>query len=150
MTKKQEIIVKTAKANLGKPYKYGAKLSEAPDFFDCSSFIWYVFKQVKIELPRTCIEQAEIGKRVLQSKIKPGDILFLKGEIGRYNKKFPDGIGHAAIYAGDNNVIHATSRRLKNDLFNANKIKEIGGVQMESLNKLIKKGKLRIIRRILI
>jgi len=47
MTDKQKNIIKIAKSLIGAPYKYGAIIEEAPDYFDCSGFIQYVFKQTK-------------------------------------------------------------------------------------------------------
>jgi len=60
----KEKLVFFAKQNLGKPYKYGAKPSEAPKTFDCSSFVQYIYKKVGIALPRTALEQAHLGKKV--------------------------------------------------------------------------------------
>src|SRR3989344_2302692 len=93
-------LVALAKSLKGRPYKYGATMKDAPRFFDCSLFTQYLFKEVGVALPRTAIEQAMIGKKVLLNKIKEGDLIFMKGEIGRYNKYFPAGIGHTGIYIG--------------------------------------------------
>jgi len=140
-------VINTAKEQIGKPYKYGARPEDAPDFFDCSSFVQWVFKQVGVSLPRTCLEQAEVGREVPLEDIQPGDVVFLKGEIGRYNKSFPDGVGHAGIYIGDNKIIHAERDRVVNDLYDPSKIKEAGDVRSEELKSLIKRKKLVIIRR---
>ncbi|MBI2021100.1 C40 family peptidase [Candidatus Giovannonibacteria bacterium] len=144
----EEKLINIAKSLLGRPYKYGAQISEAPKYFDCSLFIQYVFGKIRIKLPRTAIEQAMVGKKVAINKIKEGDVIFLKGEIGRYNKYFPQGIGHAGIYIGDNKVIHASSRRLGNELkniYNSKLIKEKGGVVITDLKKFIKRGEPLII-----
>jgi len=69
-------------------------------------------KQIGVKLPRTAIEQAMIGTKIQLKKIKKGDIIFLKSEIGRYNKYFPDGIGHAGLYIGEGKVIHADRKRI--------------------------------------
>ncbi|OGF62200.1 hypothetical protein A2926_00060 [Candidatus Giovannonibacteria bacterium RIFCSPLOWO2_01_FULL_44_40] len=137
-------LIKTAKGLIGTPYKYGAKTEEAPRFFDCSLFTQYVFKQVGVKLPRTAIEQAMNGEKIALNKIKEGDIIFLKGKIGRYNKYFPDGIGHAGIYIGGNKIIHAEGRRIsddRKDIYNPKLIMETGRVVIEDLNKFIKKRK---------
>ena len=139
-----EKLIKIAKSLIGRPYKYGAKMKDAPRFFDCSLFTQYVFKQVGVELPRTAIEQAMAGKKIQLGKIKEGDIIFLKGEIGRYNKYFPQGVGHAGIYVGKNRVIHAERKRVSGryeDIYNSSRIKEVGKVVIEDLNKFIKKKK---------
>ena len=137
-------LVKIAKGLVGRPYKYGAGTKEAPRFFDCSLFTQYVFREVGVRLPRTAIEQAMIGKKIALSKIKEGDIIFMKGEIGRYNKYFPQGVGHAGIYIGGGKIIHASRKRISGryeDIYHPALIKEIGKVVVEDLNKFIKKNK---------
>lgn len=137
-------LVKIAKSLVGRPYKYGAVTKEAPRFFDCSLFTQYVFKQIGVKLPRTAIEQAMVGKRVAFKKIREGDIVFLKGEIGRYNKYFPQGVGHEGIYIGGGGVIHASRKRISGryeDIYRPELIKEIGKVIVEDLNKFIKRNK---------
>ncbi|MDD5265430.1 MAG: C40 family peptidase, partial [Candidatus Bipolaricaulis sp.] len=98
----KEKIAAFAVANLGKPYKYGSKPDEAPDIFDCSSFVQYLYKNIGITLPRTALEQAHIGRKINpKSSLEVGDLIFFKGTVGRYDNKFPIGIGHVAIYIGD-------------------------------------------------
>ncbi|MBI4160280.1 MAG: C40 family peptidase [Candidatus Yanofskybacteria bacterium] len=143
-------LIETAKALIGKPYKYGATPEDAPRFFDCSSFTQYVFKQVGVKLPRTSIEQAMVGKKISLKNLKPGDLIFFHGEIGRYNKYFPEGIGHAGIYIGNNQVIHANRKRITGKyvgIYDPKKIKEVGEVIVEDLNKMIRDKKLVTIGR---
>jgi peptidoglycan endopeptidase LytE len=109
----KENLVKIAQSLIGKPYKYGAKPEEAPNFFDCSSFTQYVFKQIGIELPRSTIEQASCGIEVSLDQIEVGDLIFVHGKYGHYNPSFPQGIGHVGIYIGNQEVIHAASERVK-------------------------------------
>lgn len=138
------LLIKIARELVGRPYKYGAKEEEAPNFFDCSLFTRYVFKQIGVKLPRTAIEQAMVGKKAALSKIKEGDIIFMKGEIGRYNKYFPQGIGHAGIYIGKNKVIHADRKRISGryeDIYHPELIKELGKIIIEDLDKFIKRKK---------
>ena len=120
-------LIKIAESLVGRPYKYGAKMENAPNFFDCSLFTQYVFKQIGVKLPRTALEQAMVGKKIALNKIKEGDIIFLKGDLGRYNKVYPRGVGHAGIYIGKNKAIQAESK--------------IGKVAIENLSKLIKRKK---------
>jgi len=137
---KQEIVVNLAKKLLGRRYKYGADLKEAPRFFDCSSFVCYLFQQVGIKLPRCTIEQIDVGKEIPLEEIQPGDLIFVKGGYGRYNPKHPDGVGHVGIYVGDGWVIHACSKKKRG--------KEVGKVIKTSLKKYLKL-QLRGIRRLL-
>ncbi len=63
-------ILHFALRHLGKPYRYGARPSEAPRVFDCSSFVQYLYQRIGVKLPRTSIEQARCGKVVLSYPIK--------------------------------------------------------------------------------
>ncbi len=141
-----ERLIKTAKSLIGRPYKYGAKPSEAPRFFDCSGFIQYLYKQIGYDLPRSTIEQAGKGQVVKNIKnLQLGDLIFTHGERGHYNKKFPMGIGHVVMYLGNNKVIHASSKRIKSNP----KIIEKGRVKIESLKKILKKKDIVVIKRFL-
>ncbi|MBI4134430.1 MAG: C40 family peptidase [Candidatus Terrybacteria bacterium] len=101
-------LVSFARKHLGKPYKYGARPWQAPRFFDCSSFVQYCFRRIGIDLPRVSIDQARLGERVDERALrKVGDLVFFRGTMGRYNPKFPKGVGHVAIYTGKGKVIHA-------------------------------------------
>ncbi len=131
-------LIKIAKSLVGKPYKYGAKPEEAPECFDCSSFIQYIFKQIKIELPRSTILQADCGEIVKDIKsLEPGDLLFFHGTQGFYNKKFPAGIGHVILYIGNNKTIHAASQRIKD----SPQIVEDGAIEERDLNDVVNKLK---------
>ena len=141
-------LITLAKSLKGRPYKYGATIADAPRFFDCSLFTQYLFKEIGISLPRTAIEQAMVGRKVPLTKIKEGDAIFMKGEIGRYNKYFPAGIGHAGVYIGNGKVIHADRKRISGkyeNIYNPRLIKEHGAVVIEDLNKFLKKKKILIV-----
>ncbi len=143
---KSEKLIAAAKKLVGQPYKYGAKPSEAPRYFDCSSFIQYLYKQIGCNLPRSTIEQAEKGRIVKNAKsIQAGDLIFLHGTKGHYNKKFPMGIGHVVMFLGNNQIIHAASKRIKN----SPKIVEKGAVKIEPLSKILKRKDVIVIKRIL-
>lgn len=146
--KKVEELLSFAKQFVGAPYKYGARMDEAPEVFDCSGFIKYVFAHVGITMPRSTIEQAEfVGKKVRDLKnIQPGDCIFVHGTSGHYNKKFPQGIGHVLLYLGENKVISAASKRIKG----YPTIVEKGEVVIEFMDKAIaKRLPLVVIKRLL-
>lgn len=143
MTKEQkEKIVELAKKLIGAPYKYGASLDEAPDFFDCSSLTQYIFKQIGIEIPRSSILQAadkngrEIALDETHSNLEVGDLFFMRGTRGYYNDELFEGrqihIGHVGIYMGNGEIIHA----------NGNKKKRVIKQKINSIKKL---GKNKII-----
>ena len=94
------IIVKTAKKYLGKPYRYGAT---GPNSFDCSGFVYAVFKEIGIAIPRTSIEQSKIiGKKLSKNELKAGDLLSFDTSLKGY-------INHSGIYIGNHKFIHASS-----------------------------------------
>ena len=147
--KNADKLIEFAKKFIGTPYKYGAKMEEAPGVFDCSGFVKYVFGRFGIELPRSTIEQAGFLTNTIKSikKILTGDIIFFHGKVGHYNKKFPKGIGHVAIYTGDGKIIHASSKRTSDK---PDKIKEAGKVKIGTLKTLIKKsGPVIVIKRVI-
>jgi peptidoglycan endopeptidase LytE len=144
---KAKKLITIVKILVGRPYKYGAKMDEAPRVFDCSSFIKYTYAKIGIELPRSTIEQAEHGKRINNIKnLRAGDLIFLHGTKGHYNKKFPIGIGHVVMYLGNNKIIHATSKRIRN----YPKIVEKGAVKIEPFGKILKRRDVVVIKRILL
>lgn len=113
-------LVGLARSLVGKPYKYGATTEEAPDYFDCSSFIQYLFGQIGIELLRSSILQAAApqGKEIALahdfSNLETGDLLFARGVIGHYRDELFDEremyIGHVALYIGDGRIIHTREK----------------------------------------
>src|SRR3989338_5677656 len=124
-------LIALAKSLKGVPYKYGATMADAPRFFDCSLFTQYLFKEIGVVLPRTAIEQAMVGRKVLLQKVKEGDLIFVKGEIGRYNEYFPKGIGHVSLYLGKGKVTHAERKRISGkykNIYNPKLIREFGAV----------------------
>ncbi len=139
-------LVDFAEKFVGIPYKYGATLKDAPQAFDCSGFIQYVYKNFGYEIPRSTILQAEFaGKKVKNIEdLKSGDLLFFHSNSGHYNKKFPQGIGHVAMYIGDNKVIHASAKRIAT----YPRIIEKGSVEIKPLKLVIKKS-LVVIKRII-
>jgi cell wall-associated NlpC family hydrolase len=92
-------IIKTGEKYLGTPYQYGAPAGQTRTF-DCSSFTQYVYKQYGISLPRSSRQQAQVGITVPRSQIQKGDLLFFKTSTSKGQ------IGHVAIYAGNNRVLH--------------------------------------------
>jgi cell wall-associated NlpC family hydrolase len=92
-------IIKLGEQYLGTPYKLGSP-SGVTSTFDCSSFVQYVYGKNGIHLPRSSREQAQVGQTIPRSEIQKGDLLFFT--TSHSNGK----IGHVAIYAGNNKVLH--------------------------------------------
>ncbi|CEQ21895.1 SH3-domain-containing protein [[Clostridium] sordellii] len=94
---KAQAIINLAKAQLGKPYVWGA---EGPNAFDCSGLTYYVYGQNGISLPRTAREQSNVGTTISQSQLQPGDLIFSSTDgSGR--------VTHVGIYIGNGQMIHA-------------------------------------------
>ncbi|WP_453993687.1 C40 family peptidase [Bacillus nitroreducens] len=98
-------IITTGLKHLGKPYVFNAP-SFQTDFFDCSSFIQYIFGVHGISLPRNSRQQFKYGNKVFFQHIKKGDLLFF---TTKKRKKMIgiEKIGHVALYLGDNKILHA-------------------------------------------
>jgi len=91
-------IVEYALQFEGNPYVMGG--TSLTKGTDCSGFTQSVFKRKGINIPRTSKEQANVGKNVPLSNIKPGDLIF-------YTKNGQ--INHVALYIGNKKVIHASN-----------------------------------------
>jgi cell wall-associated NlpC family hydrolase len=85
-------VVGIAMQYLGIPYVWGGA---SPSGFDCSGFIMYVFAQIGVALPHHAASQFSYGVPVPREALQPGDLVFF------------DGLGHAGIYIGGNQFIHA-------------------------------------------
>lgn len=132
-----------AAAQLGKPYDYGARWQDAPKKFDCSSFAQYLYKKIGLRLPRVSIDQAAEGRRVpaKAASLKVGDLIFIRGRNGRYNRRFPTGIGHVIVVTGPDEVIHARYRRERG--------RDGGSVIRQTLRKILKRKDITVIKRYL-
>lgn len=91
-------LVNFAKGFLGVPYVWGGS---APGGFDCSGFVYYVYSQYGVSLPRVADEQYGIGRRVALAEIQPGDLVFFS--------TYAPGPSHVGIYMGNGRFIHASS-----------------------------------------
>lgn len=100
--KQGDALLAEGEKYLGAPYEFGASRDQTKTF-DCSSFVGRVFQDVlSIDLPRTSYNQAKVGKEVSLNNLRKGDLLFFKA------RGLP--IGHVAIYAGNNRVLHTYSK----------------------------------------
>lgn len=92
-------IVANARAELGKPYVYGAT---GPDDFDCSSLVQFVFGKAGLSVPRVSSAQFTFGTQIQAADLAPGDLVFSEwsGDDVPHH-------GHVAIYAGNGMIIEA-------------------------------------------
>jgi cell wall-associated NlpC family hydrolase len=87
-------VIRYAYAQLGKPYQWGAT---GPGSFDCSGLTMMAWAQAGVSLPHSSGAQSGIGRRVTQSELQPGDLIF------RYSP-----ISHVSLYVGNGQQISAT------------------------------------------
>ena len=141
--KLRAIIAAEARRQLGKPYVFGALWQNAPMEFDCSSFAQYLYARIGITIPRISIDQAAMGRRV-QPKLKAlkiGDLIFVRGRSGRYNRKFPQGVGHVIVVTGPDEVIHAKYKKVRG--------KDSGSVVRQTLRHILKRKDIAVVKRYL-
>jgi cell wall-associated NlpC family hydrolase len=93
-------VLPTADRYVGVKYRWGG--TSPSGGFDCSGFTQYVFAKHGVELPRTSRQQANVGMPMPADwrALSAGDLVMFE-EGGR--------IGHVAIYAGRNRIIHSSS-----------------------------------------
>ncbi|MDH6522246.1 C40 family peptidase [Streptomyces sp. SAI-090] len=82
-----------AYAQLGKPYEWG---STGPNSYDCSGLVGAAWRSAGVSLPRTVKQMYDAGRKVSQSDLQPGDIIYW------YNDN-----QHNGIYIGNGKAIHA-------------------------------------------
>ncbi|MEU1894909.1 C40 family peptidase [Streptomyces pristinaespiralis] len=90
---KADKVLTFARAQIGKPYVWGAT---GPSSYDCSGLTAAAWKAAGVDLPRTTWDQVKVGTRVATADLLPGDLVF-----------FYDDISHVGIYIGDGKMIHA-------------------------------------------
>ena len=118
----QREALRIAVSRIGYPYVWSGTTDGTSDGlahggFDCSGFVWRVFKVSGLPWGRmiggrTAAEMAaEIprSQRLRMRSLGPGDILFF-GTASFTARATESNIYHAAIYLGDNWVIHASDQ----------------------------------------
>jgi cell wall-associated NlpC family hydrolase len=85
-------VVGKAMQFLGVPYVWGGA---SPGGFDCSGLIVYVYAQMGVSLPHYTGALWNVGTPVSYNQLQAGDLVFFNG------------IGHAGIYIGGGQFVHA-------------------------------------------
>ncbi len=94
-------IVEIAKQYLGVPYRYGGA---SPSGFDCSGFVYYVYKQAGRSVPRTGSAMWSSYSRVDREDLQPGDVVCFTRTTGSSHY-----ITHVGLYVGNGTFIHSSS-----------------------------------------
>lgn len=103
-------LVALARRFLGVPYRWGGTGNGG---FDCSGFLYTLFRRFGVALPRTSFAMFQVGRPVSRSELRPGDLVFFT--------TYARGASHAGVYIGGGNFIHASSAG--------------GGVRIDPLSK---------------
>ncbi len=99
---KADQIVETARSLIGIPYKWGG--TDPSTGFDCSGYVRYVFAQNGYSLPRSTVEQTQVGQPISRNGLAPGDIVIFRLPGGGQR-----GL-HTGIYIGNDTFIHSPRR----------------------------------------
>jgi cell wall-associated NlpC family hydrolase len=85
----------------GAPYHWGKASPE--EGFDCSGFVWHVYRRHGLPIPRTTEQMARALPAVAPAERRPGDLLFFHTGDKPYS--------HVALYLGHEEFIHAPSSK---------------------------------------
>jgi len=76
-----------------------------PEGFDCSGFIYYVYTNAGLQLPRLDTSSMFTNSHIVDEPV-PGDLVF-------FQNTYREGISHAGIYLGDGKFIHAGTKKVE-------------------------------------
>lgn len=103
----RDSIVTYSQSFMGVPYVWGGT---SPSGFDCSGFLYYVYKQFGVKVSRASSGYENYGKKVDLKKAKPADIMLFTGTDVSKKK-----IGHVGMVLRNENgvidFIHASSSK---------------------------------------
>jgi peptidoglycan DL-endopeptidase CwlO len=88
------VAVRTACAQIGKPYVWGA---DGPGSFDCSGLTQYAWHAAGVSLTHFTGAQWREGTPVSRSALRPGDLIFFYSDLH-----------HVGIYVGNGLMVHAS------------------------------------------
>ncbi|MFQ6226342.1 C40 family peptidase [Nocardia sp. NPDC002869] len=97
-SERAQFAVKTALAQIGDPYVWGAV---GPNSFDCSGLTQYAARQAGVNIPRVANDQYRQLPAVNPANIQPGDLIFPSTSMKNGQ------MGHVMMYIGNGQVVHA-------------------------------------------
>lgn len=102
-----QAVAELAMTKIGCGYSQDKRYEEG--WYDCSSLVQRLYKEVGINLPATAAAQGEYCYKnamlINKKDLKPGDLIFYSyKENGEFRN-----ISHVAIYVGDGKMVHAVN-----------------------------------------
>ena len=98
---RDSILVSVARTTVGTRYVRGGGSVERG--FDCSGLVQYIMTALRVSVPRTAAQQADVGLALDRdvTRLRPGDLL----TFGKDTR----GISHVGVYVGNGRYVHASS-----------------------------------------
>ncbi len=94
-----EIALRTALAQIGKPYQWAGA---GPGTFDCSGLVMYAWEAAGVQLAHYTVSQYSETTRIAESQLQPGDLVFYDTGGGAQP-------GHVTMYIGNGQIVTADS-----------------------------------------
>lgn len=107
--------VEFARAQIGKPYEWGA---EGPGSYDCSGLTSQAWAAAGAPIPRTSQEQWRQLPKVAVDRMQPGDLIIYHADAS-----------HVGMYIGDGTIVHAPRPGRNVTLTGAGSMKILGVVR---------------------
>jgi cell wall-associated NlpC family hydrolase len=104
-------IVNFSKQYLGIKYKWAQSSPEKG--FDCSGFVYYVFRHFNIDVPRASMDYEKAGRIIPIDSCRSGDLIVFTGTNDKVRK--PGHVGIILSETGEDvQFIHSSSGQKKN------------------------------------
>lgn len=126
-------IVNYAGTLIGVPYKEAGRDSSG---FDCSGFVYYVFKKYNMDIPHSSRHMAALGEQIAVEEAKEGDLVFFRGTDPASNE-----VGHVGI------VVSGTGEKIK--FIHSSSAKSSPCVRVDSLEKPNYQKRFLMVKRVL-
>ncbi|WP_433462287.1 C40 family peptidase [Spirillospora sp. CA-128828] len=113
--KRAKKALRFARAQIGKPYRWGA---DGPSGYDCSGLAMAAWRKAGVKLPRvTYAQYRKVDRKVTLNDLKPGDLIFFHGR------------SHVGMYVGHGRFLHAphAGARVRIDELGARRRKQFAG-----------------------